>query len=169
MHIREHASNGCPIGSSSVVALSSAHAGTFHVEGLTLESTIKATELLQENHERYHIFFNELGFHNHTAHYILTAWTLAATPTQLDRAFREWLHVQRSRDLSGGKRNIVDVSTPDAFISCLNKDEFFEDYIRFFDSAVAQKGIAAVLEEYLFSATELSVGLFRRLFASMPH
>ncbi|KAH6668434.1 hypothetical protein B0J14DRAFT_164803 [Halenospora varia] len=166
MYIPEQLPN---MASSSIIALSPAHAGVFHAEGITQESTKKATEFLQKNHERYHIFFNSLGFHNHTAHYILTAWALDATPQQLERAYNEWLHVQRPRDLSSGERKTVDLSNANTFLSCFSKAEFFEDYIRFFDGAVARNGVKSVLEEYLFSGTELSTGLFRRLFASFLH
>ncbi|KAH6668414.1 hypothetical protein B0J14DRAFT_658327 [Halenospora varia] len=155
--------------SSSIVALSPAYAGVFHIETITAEATQKATELLQQNHEQYHIFFNELGFHNHTAHYILTAWALGATPPQLERAFNEWLHVQRPRDLSSGQRKPLGLSTATSLVDHFGKADCFNDYIQFFDGAVAKNGVKAVLEEYLFSGTELSKGMFRRLFASFLH
>jgi hypothetical protein len=50
--------------SASRVRLSLEACGEFHVPGITKESAAKATELLQENHERHHIFFNAEGFHS---------------------------------------------------------------------------------------------------------
>lgn len=35
----------------------------FYVKGLTAESANKTSELLQVNHEKHHIFFNQSGFH----------------------------------------------------------------------------------------------------------
>jgi len=52
------------MGSASRVKLSLEACGEFHVPGITKESAVKATELLQENHERHHIFFNAEGFHS---------------------------------------------------------------------------------------------------------
>lgn len=37
--------------------------GVFHMPGITDESAAKASELLQENHEIHHIFFNASGYH----------------------------------------------------------------------------------------------------------
>ena len=38
--------------------------GGFSVSALTKESASKASELLQENHEKHHVFFNKDGFHS---------------------------------------------------------------------------------------------------------
>ena len=48
----------------SKVQLSLDACGVFHVPGITKESAAKASELLQENHDRHHIFFNADGFHS---------------------------------------------------------------------------------------------------------
>lgn len=48
----------------SQIKLSLDKAGVFHVPSLSNESAAKADELLQENHDNHHIFFNESGFHS---------------------------------------------------------------------------------------------------------
>ena len=48
----------------SKVKLSTTDCGEFHVPGITAESAAKASEVLQENHENHHIFFNKSGFHS---------------------------------------------------------------------------------------------------------
>lgn len=48
----------------SKIKLSLAEAGVFHVLSLSSEAAAKANELLQENHDNHHIFFNESGFHS---------------------------------------------------------------------------------------------------------
>jgi UDP-N-acetyl-D-mannosaminuronic acid transferase (WecB/TagA/CpsF family) len=35
----------------------------FYVKGLTPESAEKTSQLLQVNHEKHHVFFNQSGFH----------------------------------------------------------------------------------------------------------
>lgn len=50
--------------SASRIELSLEACGEFHVPGITKESAAKASELLQENHEQHHIFFNAEGFHS---------------------------------------------------------------------------------------------------------
>lgn len=49
---------------ASKVKLSTAECGEYHVPGITAESAAKASELLQENHDGHHIFFNKAGLHS---------------------------------------------------------------------------------------------------------
>lgn len=49
---------------ASKVSLSTADCGEYHVSGITAESAAKASEVLQENHDNHHIFFNRSGFHS---------------------------------------------------------------------------------------------------------
>ena len=56
--------------SASQVKLSLDHSGVYHLPGLTQQSAAKASQLLQENHENHHIFFNRDGFHSKSADYL---------------------------------------------------------------------------------------------------
>jgi len=47
----------------SKIQLSASQPTAFSLQGITDESAKKASELLQENHEKHHIFFNKSGFH----------------------------------------------------------------------------------------------------------
>lgn len=60
--------------SASQVKLSLDHCGVFHLPGVTKESADKASELLQENHEKHHVFFNQNGFHSKSANLDLLSW-----------------------------------------------------------------------------------------------
>lgn len=68
-HKRSFFSNG-PLNQPSIMATSSnvqlslSDYGVFHTSGITKESAAKASEVLQDNHEHHHIFFNQSGFHS---------------------------------------------------------------------------------------------------------
>jgi hypothetical protein len=47
----------------SKIVLSTSDKPEFWIKALNAESAAKASELLQENHEQHHIFFNDEGFH----------------------------------------------------------------------------------------------------------
>ncbi len=49
---------------SSKIQLSLNDCGVFHTPGITKEAAAKASEVLQDNHEHHHIFFNQEGFHS---------------------------------------------------------------------------------------------------------
>jgi UDP-N-acetyl-D-mannosaminuronic acid transferase (WecB/TagA/CpsF family) len=48
---------------ASKVHLEASQQPQFYIKGLREDSAKKATQLLQENHEKHHIFFNRSGFH----------------------------------------------------------------------------------------------------------
>ena len=47
----------------SKVQVSLQDPGVFHCPGITPETARKASEVLQENHEKHHIFYGQSGFH----------------------------------------------------------------------------------------------------------
>lgn len=47
----------------SKVHLGASQQPQFYVKGLSAESAEKTSQLLQVNHEKHHIFFNQSGFH----------------------------------------------------------------------------------------------------------
>lgn len=49
---------------ASKVKLSTTDCGEYHAPGITAESAAKASEVLQENHDNYHVFFNKSGMHS---------------------------------------------------------------------------------------------------------
>ena len=49
--------------SESKVHLSAAQKPAFYLPGISDEAARRASELVQGNHERYHVFFNKAGFH----------------------------------------------------------------------------------------------------------
>lgn len=50
---------------SAKVLLTPSTAGIYHIPNIAPESAKSASDLLQENHVKNHIFFNQSGFHNH--------------------------------------------------------------------------------------------------------
>ena len=52
---------------TSKIHLDASQKAAFNVAGIREESARTASELLQENHDNFHIFFNKSGFHVHRA------------------------------------------------------------------------------------------------------
>ncbi|PMD31749.1 hypothetical protein L207DRAFT_572532 [Hyaloscypha variabilis F] len=69
------------------ISLSSGDKGVFHTGRISAESANKASELLQMNHDEYHIYFNEIGLHNHLAHHVLSLFAVGASPHVLQTLF----------------------------------------------------------------------------------
>ena len=50
--------------SASYVDLSLNNPGVYHSSSVNNDAAIKASKVLQKNHENHHIFFNQSGFHS---------------------------------------------------------------------------------------------------------
>lgn len=69
---------------ATTVALSRNERSVFYADNIPTESLQRANELLQLNHDLFHIVFQApRNLHNHQTHYLLTYLALGATPEQL--------------------------------------------------------------------------------------
>lgn len=154
--------------STSKIHLTAQQKPENYVPGLTPESAKKASELLQENHDKHHIFFNQDGFHNHIAHHILTIFALNATPTELQTGYDNNVYYQRPT--GPVKRSIVEgMHDPESFKKYLGKEKYYHDFLTFFKDEIDKKGWEAVLNEYLFKGDERADDMLVRLFSGFLH
>ena len=153
---------------ASQVHLSPEHAGIFQVPEISKESTQLGSELLQENHDKHHMLFNTEGFHNHIAHHLLTIYALGATTAELQQAFDDHVPYQRSH-FPVDDAILADMSDPSKFTEYLGQEKYFNDYMRFFESRFERDGWQNVVNEYLFSGTEVAEELLVRMFAGFLH
>jgi hypothetical protein len=154
--------------SSNVIQLSSAHKPVFYSPKMNDSSAQKASELLQENHQTHHIFFNKQRFHNHIVHHLLTIYALGANPDALQKAYDGNANYQLPKipvksDLVQGLHD------PKKYSECLGKQELFSDFLAFFASEIEAKGLKETLNTYLFADTDQANDLFSRLFAGLLH
>lgn len=133
--------------------------------GITPESSKRVAELLRENHVKFHCFFNDEGFHNHLAHHLLAAYALGCTPTLLEAAYD--LHASYQRDQKPSRSEITEQTWKDH----LSKPAYYSAYMQFFQEAIAQNGMSATLEKYVFSsdANSGNAAMFGRLFSGLLH
>ncbi|KAF4965329.1 hypothetical protein F66182_18027, partial [Fusarium sp. NRRL 66182] len=136
--------------SPSVVSISPEDTGIFSVKEISVSSRTALNQILQENHDRYHPFFNDKGFHNHITHYMLAAYALGAEQEQLQRAWVQEKVFQRpQRPLN--EQNVVQLKDDLFFLDCLGKEEFYHDFRIFFQQQINDKGTGAVINEYVFA------------------
>lgn len=151
--------------SESVVSICPQDTGVFSVSHIPVSSRHTLNQILQENHDRYHPFFNDKGFHNHITHYMLAAYALGAEPEQLSRAWVQEKAFQRPQPRLS-KENVRRLQDDQFFLSCLGKEEHYRDFLIFFQQQIKQSGAGDVLNQYVFGRTEVSEALYTRLFAS---
>ncbi|CUA71466.1 Oxidoreductase AflY [Rhizoctonia solani] len=113
--------------------------------GITPESTATLRRLLIENHKRFHIFFNEKGFHNHLSHHLFAAYGIGAPSHVLQAAFDEHAGYQRPAYKS------PESITRNNWTKHLGKEDFYNAYMGFFAEEIQNHGLRQTLERFIFS------------------
>jgi len=153
---------------NATVHLDASQQPQFYVKGLSPESADKVSKLLQVNHEKHHIFFNNEGFHNHIAHHLLTIFALGATPEELQRGYNINASYQRPPEPLR-ESDVKDMHQPERFKTYLGKENHYHDFLVFFQEEIGAKGWQNVLNEYLFAGDERADDMLVRLYAGFLH
>ncbi|KAI3611483.1 hypothetical protein WG66_002142 [Moniliophthora roreri] len=114
--------------------------------GITPEATETAKKVLENNHEKHHVFFNDQGFHNHIAHHVLAAWALGAPKDVIQAAYDHDKTYQRPAYKS------PEAITRGNFNDHLGDENYYNAYLNYFVDALKRKDAPAVLEEHVFSS-----------------
>ncbi|RYP54420.1 hypothetical protein DL768_000791 [Monosporascus sp. mg162] len=150
---------------ASKIQITPENTGLWHVKQ-TEPAAKKATELLQKDLETHHVFFNDMGFHDHISHHILALYGTGAPPESLEKGYKANEGYQRPAAPPRGElRDWADVK------QYLGKGEHYADFLAFFKGEIERLGgWEAVLREYLFkSGDERSEDLHVRMFAGLLH
>ncbi|KDN34683.1 hypothetical protein RSAG8_12232, partial [Rhizoctonia solani AG-8 WAC10335] len=113
--------------------------------GITPESTATLRRLLIENHKRFHIFFNDKGFHNHLSHHLFAAYGIGAPGHVLQAAFDE--HAKYQRPAYKSPEPIV----RDNWTKHLGDEDFYNAYMGFFADEIQTHGLRPTFERFVFS------------------
>ncbi|KAG6841594.1 hypothetical protein C0991_009350 [Blastosporella zonata] len=113
--------------------------------GINPETTAALQEVLKDNHTRWHIFFNDSGFHNHIAHRAIANWALGAAGDLLKAGYE--VDSSYQRPAFGPPEQI----TANNFKEHLGDRQFYGGYLAFFTEVIREDGIAAAVEKYIFA------------------
>ena len=149
---------------ASHIELDPASAGVYHAPDITAQAGKVGSQLLQENHDNYHMYFNPSGFHNHIAHHLLTLYALGATPEELQQAF-DYNKTYQKPHFPVKDRIVEDMTDRAKFQQFLGKERYFHDYETFFKKEMDAKGWENVLNEHLFSRDDHADKLLTRMYA----
>jgi hypothetical protein len=113
--------------------------------GCTLESLAAMRHVLIDNHARYHIFHNDLKFHNHVAHRALAIYALGGSGPVIETLYKQDIKLQRAAFASPHP------ITTQNFVDHLGDENYYQAYTTFFAKAIQEKGASATLDEFIFS------------------
>ncbi|KAI5121369.1 hypothetical protein M0805_001182 [Coniferiporia weirii] len=113
--------------------------------GRSPSSTDALLELLNRNHEQFHVFFNERGFPNHITHHLYASYALGAPPEVLTAVYKAGGESQRPAFDSPG--DITDSN----WIVHLGDERYYRGYLKLLSEAVLDIRTDAILDKYVFS------------------
>ncbi|KAK3308158.1 uncharacterized protein B0T15DRAFT_490753 [Chaetomium strumarium] len=110
----------------------------------TDEAAKKASELLQEDMEKHHVFFNNEGFHNHIPHHLLALYGTGAGPSHLAQAYHNNASYQRPalppHTSQPGAPPLDFRPFPAAAAPYFGREEYYPDFLRFFQDEIRNLG-----------------------------
>lgn len=132
------------------------------------DSAKKTSDLLQKNYEMFHVYFNDMGFHNHILHHILTLYALGASPDEVQAGFDHNTTYQRPA-MQASARKAKELSDPKVWKECLGNEDHYSDFVLHFQQDMEASSFNEVLHKYLFAGDERANDMLVRLYAGLVH
>ncbi|KAI1963929.1 hypothetical protein LOZ58_001790 [Ophidiomyces ophidiicola] len=132
------------------------------------ESALKASQLLQQDLRSHHIFLNEIGFHNHIVHHLLSIFALGATPEHIQTTFERNSAYQRPA-LPVDEGIVRKLSNKHEFRALAGKRDEYPHFLEFFQREIDSRGIEATVNEYLFNGDDFADEMLARAFGGLLH
>ncbi|KAF3206591.1 hypothetical protein TWF679_008635 [Orbilia oligospora] len=155
--------------SSSKIALTGSPDSGATLRTPTDGSTKKANELLQQNHDNFHIFWDfEDRLHNHVAHHLLAIYALGATAEELQSAYDT--NVKTQIPIGDKKPPVLrDISNSDDWGKYLADAENYATFLQYFQDSIEKIGWQETIKRYIFSEKAVADGMPERLVAGFLH
>lgn len=153
---------------ASHVQLTTNEHPAFSVGELTIDRAKLASDLLQKNHERFHMFFNNDGFHNHIAHHLLTTYALAASPEDLRRHFDSNASYQRPLG-TFDQVVVTNMQDPAKFIGYLGDEDQYKNFVQFFRTQIDELGWQQVVNKFVLAESDIANKMLPLVFAGFLH
>jgi len=148
---------------ASQVHLSLDTPGIFHLPHISEEAAKTTSVTLQDNHDRHHVFYKS-GFHNHIAHHLLTLYSLAPSPSQVQKHYDQnkiYQYPPKPLDES----IVAELHDYEKFQKYLGNDSYHRDYLIFFQQEIEKKGYQAVINEHVLKGDKRADDMLVRMHA----
>jgi hypothetical protein len=100
---------------------------------------------MKDNYIKYHMFLNDIQWHNHISYYVLGLYALGADGSLIEQYYERCSTIQRPAV------DPPEAITKENFFEHLGVEKFYVAYRTFFIKAIEEMGVSATLDEYIFS------------------
>ncbi|KAH8698792.1 hypothetical protein BGW36DRAFT_340049 [Talaromyces proteolyticus] len=153
---------------TSTICLSSDHLGLGRLSDNPTGALELANKLLQQNHDKHHIFWRDVGGHNHIPHSLLSVLALGGGPADIQRAYDDGVAIQRAIP-PVDEATVEELGNPAVFRKHIGDVSQYTNFMMFFKKQIAAKGWQQVLQEYVFSGTPEAKTIFAQLYEGAFH
>ncbi|KAI0595129.1 hypothetical protein F4775DRAFT_605408 [Biscogniauxia sp. FL1348] len=150
------------------IQLNSAHVGIIKAAETPAGSLEECNNLLQKNHEIFHMFFRDTAGHNHIVHSLLTLLALGATPQELKDRYEDGVPIQRpipEIDFS----TLEKLSDDKIFYKTIGEITQYHTFLEFFKREISAQGYKPVVQKYVLARTELADAMLARMYEGAYH
>ncbi|KAJ5495276.1 Oxidoreductase ptaJ [Penicillium diatomitis] len=127
-----------------------------------------ASEALQEDMLKHHVFFNQQGFHNHIPHSLLSIYAVGGSPDDIEAAYKR--NASYQRPVLPTDNGVVEKMRQTGNLrEHFGKEKHYPNFLSFFQKEIDEKGVDTVLNIYLFAENDQAQNLFCRLWGGLVH
>ena len=94
----------------------------------------------------------------------MTIYALGASPQEIQKAYDTNKDDQRPRG-NERERVITDLHDRQQFLKYLGKEQYYVDFLQFFQSQIEEKGLQETFQQYVFAGDEAANRMLGQLFA----
>lgn len=153
---------------ASPIRLSPSHVGIIKGADIPPGSLEQCNQLLQKNHEVYHMFFRDTAGHNHIVHSLLTILALGASPQELRDRYDDGVPIQRTIPAIDNTL-LSKLADPETFFNTIGQIGQYHTFLEFFKRAIAAQGWKTVVQEYIFARTKVADAMLARMYEGAYH
>lgn len=148
------------------------------------ERRTPASKLTSKPSQKHHVFFNDMGFHNHLTHHVLTLFGTGASAVDMQAGYDGNLSYQRPALTPTHVSNVaVADQLAEDFSSVaprlVGKGQHYPDFLLYFQRQIEEHsssgkdgglaGYVTVLKEHFLSGSETADDLLIRLYSGLLH
>ncbi|KAA8575255.1 hypothetical protein MFRU_002g02090 [Monilinia fructicola] len=153
---------------SSQVLLSLEYPGLGRLDSNPPGTFELTSELLQKNHEKYHMYFRDVAGHNHIPHSLLTVLAMGGGHEELKRAYDDGYVIQRP--LAPANAEIFkELGEEEKFKEHMYTLSEYTNFLAFFEQEIDAKGWKAILNKYCFERTTFADTMLSQLYEGLYH
>ncbi|KAF8424732.1 hypothetical protein EV426DRAFT_573932 [Tirmania nivea] len=144
------------------------HPGVMDFPQWSSNATQTLAELIHDNHEKHHIFFDEDKRHNHAVHYLLALYDFGASSSILKATYEREKYYQRPPP-EVHEKVLQDLSDESKWNEYIEKAEYYSDFLAFFTKEIKELGWKETVKKWLFRGTPVTERLFVNITSGLYH